>query len=183
MDRLTLSLGVVGLLAGCSDDYAMKSADSDYAYEEGGQAAPQDPSMGGGNDARSGDEADHDDGFGSEQERSLVSLMPATTNVYVFVANPDRNTVTRIDVESLQVLTAEVGVEPTLVETASDYSRAVTFDKGSDTVSVIDADSMDVMPVDIRANLNQMKMSPDGKWVICYHDINHADSSIHLVVL
>ena len=53
----------------------------------------------------------------------------------------------------------------------------LTFDKGSDTVSVIDADTMDVLPVDIRANLNQMKMSPDGKWVICYHDISHSDSS------
>ncbi len=117
-------------------------------------------------------EEDHDDGLGSEQETDFLSLRPATTNVYVFVANPNRNTVTRIDVETLGVTTAEVGVEPTFVLTSSDYSKAVTFDKGSNTISIIDAETMDVVPVNVRTNLNQMKMSPDGKWVICYHDIS-----------
>ena len=123
MNRFTLSLGVVGLLVACSDSSVeMKSSDGYYASDSDEAFSEPPTESGGANDTS--DEADHDDGFGSEQEESLVSLMPATTNVYVFVANPDRNTVTRIDVETLQVITAEVGVEPTLVETASDYSRA-----------------------------------------------------------
>ena len=116
-------------------------------------------------------EAGYDDGYGSEAEGDFLSLMPATTNTYVFVANPDRNTVTRISVPSLDVMTVEVGVDPSLVETSSDYTRAVTFNKGSNDISIIDAESLDVTEVTIRDNLNQMRMSPDGNWVICYHDV------------
>ena len=46
-----------------------------------------------------------DDGLGSEEESDFLALRPATTNTYVFVANPDRNTVTRINVETLEVMT------------------------------------------------------------------------------
>ena len=57
------------------------------------------------------------------------------------------------------------------VETSADYSRAVTFNKGSNSVSIIDADSLDVAEVEIRTNLNQMKMSAQGSWAVCYHDV------------
>ena len=125
-----------------------------------------------GMNAGGAEEPDNDDGLGSETENAAPLLLPATTNQFVFVANPDRNTVTRIDVESLQVLTAEVGVHPILVETSADFSTAITFNDGSDSISIIDAQTMDVTDISIRANLNQMKMSPDGKWIICYHDLN-----------
>lgn len=114
---------------------------------------------------------DYDDGYGSESEESFLALRPATTNAYVFVANPDRNTVSRISVPSLEVLTTDVGVEPSIVETSADYTRAVTFNKGSNTISIIEAETLDVTEVEVRNNLNQMKMSPDGKWAICYHDV------------
>lgn len=142
----------------------MKSGESDAYYDTGygneaSDAAPEEPS------------GEFDDGYGSEDESDFLALRPATTNTYVFVANPDRNTVTRISVPSLEVLTTEVGVEPSIVETSSDYTRAVTFNKGSDSLSIIDAETMDVTDVEVRSNLNQMKMSPDGMWAICYHDI------------
>lgn len=117
-------------------------------------------------------EPETDDGLGSESEEMAPLLLPATTNAYVFVANPDRNTVTRIEVASLNVLTAEVGVNPILVETSADYRVAVTFNQGSNSLSVIDAETLSVQDVQVRGNLNNMKLSPDGNWVVCYHDLN-----------
>lgn len=162
-------IGLSALLMACSD-YAMKTASEEsdgaygYAYGDTGYySAPEDNT--------SGADSDYDDGLGSEAESDFMSLRPATTNAYVFVANPDRNTVTRISVPSLAVLTAEVGVEPSLVETSADYSRAITFNKGSNSVSIIDADSLEVSEVEVRRNLNQMKMSAQGSWAVCYHDV------------
>ena len=169
--RVTLfPIGLSALMMACSDyGYNMKASDesADGYYggygDTGYYSAPED-SMDEG-------EADYDDGLGSETESDFMSLRPATTNTYVFVANPDRNTVTRISVPSLAVLTAEVGVEPSFVETSADYSRAVTFNKGSNSVSIIDADTLDVSEVEIRTNLNQMKMTSQGTWAVCYHDV------------
>ena len=145
-------------------DESQTEAPEDY-YDEGYPEPSGEPNGG----------AEADDGFGSETESDFMSLRPATTNVFVFVTNPDRNTVTRIKVPELEVMTAEVGVEPLLVETSSDYTRAVTFNNGSDDISIIDAETLSVSDVSIRSNLNQMKMSPDGKWVVCYHDVSAED--------
>ena len=165
--------GVLTLLCACSQDAMYASADKSYGessdYNDSDVEAYYEPSS----EPSAGEgDSSADDGWGSETESDFMSLRPATTNVFVFVANPDRNTVTRIKVPELEVLTAEVGVEPTLVETSSDYVRAVTFNKGSDDISIIDSETLAVSDVEIRSNLNQMKMSPDGKWVICYHDIS-----------
>ncbi|MFT5685276.1 MAG: hypothetical protein ACI8RZ_006226, partial [Myxococcota bacterium] len=53
-------------------------------------------------------EGDSDD-LGSEDETTLLGLRPATTPAYVFVANADRDTISRIAVPALDVLTARVG--------------------------------------------------------------------------
>jgi len=166
-----LSIGLIAILSACSDSSYMASKDMAEEsdgwgyYDTGSYDAPTaEPS--------NEQDGDFDDGLGSEAESDFMSLRPATTNAYVFVANPDRNTVTRISVPSLEVMTVEVGVEPSIVETSADYSRAVTFNKGSDSVSIVDADTLDVVDVDIRDNLNQMKMAPDGTWAVLYHDVN-----------
>ena len=169
MNNKTLIFGIIPLVMACSAEYAMSSADME---EEGGYGYYDT----GSNMEAPSDEADNDgefdDGLGSEEESDFLALRPATTNTYVFVANPDRNTVTRINVETLEVMTVEVGVEPSIVETSRDYSRAVTFNKGSDSISVITTETLDVSDISIRKNLNQMKMSEDGDWAICYHDVN-----------
>jgi DNA-binding beta-propeller fold protein YncE len=168
MKNKTLLMGIIPLMMiACSDASfsAKSSAESDGAYyDTGSQDYAYEPSTEPGNDA--------DDGLGSEDESNFLALRPATTNTYVFVANPDRNTVTRIKVPSLEVMTVEVGVEPSIVETSRDFSRAITFNKGSDSLSVIIAETLEVTDISIRQNLNQMKMSPDGKWASCYHDVN-----------
>ena len=49
---------------------------------------------------------------------------------------------------------------------------AVTFNQGSNSLSVIDSATLSVQDVEVRGNLNNMKLSPDGNWVVCYHDLN-----------
>lgn len=143
-------------------------AEYDFAAKEGsdtGWGAPSDDA-----DADSDADSDADTDHGSEDEDAFPMLAPATTTSYVFVANPDRDTVTRISVPSLQVLTVEVGVHPEVVTTTSDYSRAVVFASGSDELDVIDADTLEVQSVSLRPNLNAMAVSPDGSWAVVFRD-------------
>lgn len=119
-------------------------------------------------------EGDSDD-LGSEDETTLLGLRPATTPAYVFVANADRDTISRIAVPALDVLTARVGVRPSMVATSADHTLAVTFNEGSDSLSVVSAETLAVSEVAVRDNLNQMVMSSDGRWAICYHDLAAED--------
>jgi hypothetical protein len=130
-------------LAACADASLSKSEDMsgmDIA-DTGGAGAPSDSDWSGGGGA-----ADTADTAPPEEESDALRLTPAGTDAYVFVANPDRNTVTRIAVPSLAVLTTDVGDTPTAVQTTSDYAFAVTLNEGDDTLSIIDADTMVPFP-------------------------------------
>jgi len=161
-------LPIAALLAtGCDADFALNAkdaADYDSGYYGGGQDAAADE-----------DSDTFDDGYGSEEENDFLSLLPATTRRYVFVVNTERDTVSRISVPELEVVTVPVGVRPRVISTAADYSRAVTFNAGSDDLSIIDADSLTVETVAVQPNLNQMVVSPDGRWAVVYHDIAAED--------
>lgn len=160
--RSTLLIGTGIWLVGCGDyalsDTGAAKGGADFADEDSGASAD-----GGGGDG-GGEEPP------PEEEDAYAALAPASTATYVFVANPDLGTVTRISVPSLAVLTAEVGTKPTVVATTADYSTAVVFNQGSDDLSVVDAETMEVTTVEVRDNYNNMVMSPDGRWVACFHD-------------
>ena len=169
------SLVMALTLTGCADYDLSGANDADESWDTGSYGAGGDYEA----DADTDSDSDYDDGFGSEDEDSYLALAPATTDVFVFVANPARNTVTRINVPTLEVITTDVGVDPAVVITTLDYGTAVTFNAGSDDVSIIDAQSLQVTNVDVRDNFNQMKMSPDGRWVAVFHDpkVEDVDSS------
>ena len=163
--HLALLLPLAGsLLAACA------SYESAYAEDEAGRATAED-GYGGSDGSDGGDYG----GTGSEAEDDFLTLPPATTDTYVFVANPDRDTVTRISADDLGVITAEVGTNPQVVVTTDDYVTAVTFNQGSDDVSIVDAASLAVRTAEVRANFNAMELSPDGAWVVCYFN-QSADS-------
>ncbi len=123
-------------------------------------------------------DADADTDWGSETEEDFLMLPPATTDKYVFVANPERNTLTRVSVPSLEVITVDVGLHPAAVATSPDYTKAVSFNSESNDVSIVDAESLEVVDVPVRANLNAMSMSPDGRWVVVYHDADVEDDEL-----
>jgi DNA-binding beta-propeller fold protein YncE len=157
-----LQIGLLPLLAGCSSSEMIMSSKDDAGTMEMADN---------GEEPSASDEGEYDDGYEPEVEDDLLALMPATTPEYVFVANPDRNTVTRISVPGLAVITTEVGDNPISVAVTPDHSTAVTFNMNSNDISIIDAGTLEVQTVEVRDGRNEMVMSPDGAWVICY--FNH----------
>ena len=114
-----------------------------------------------------GSENDADDGYEPEVEDDFLSLRHIHTNVYVFVANPNHNTVSRINVDDLSVPDNGVGGHIGR-RNNRELPMAVTFNKGSDSISIINSSTLEVTEIEVRDNFNQMKMSPDGNWVIYY---------------
>lgn len=151
---LTLTLA----LAGCSDQGFSGAArdDSDWAEEDGGANEP-------------GDDLGDEDTAPPEEEDDFLAMPPSQSDVYVFVANPARDTVSRINVFTLDVRTAPVGVDPRVVRVSPDYQWAAVFNRGSDSISIVDANSLEVDEVPVRRNFNQMVMSGDGSWVGAFH--------------
>jgi DNA-binding beta-propeller fold protein YncE len=124
------------------------------------------------------DESDGDDhGEPPEVEEEINALPPATTPLYTFVANPDRDTLTRIAVDDLSVITVQVGARPTQVVTTPDHMTAITFNADADTISVVDAEDLSVQSIEIRADRNKMVVSADGRWALAFYDATADDST------
>ena len=164
--RPVVYLAVMALLSsGCSSDFALgKDAASDGDWDTGGSendgAGSPEPSSPGDNDEAP-----------PESEDDFLALMPAQTDVHIFIANPARDTVTRVNVHTQEVRTTTVGANPSVVGITPDYTTAAVFNKGDDTLSIIDAVTLDTATVDVRDNLNNMVISPDGLWAALWHDI------------
>ena len=129
-----------------------------------GASAPESARDTGNQEADADTDYDGDDTeWESETEQDFLMLAPATTDAYVFVANPDRDTVTRVAVPSLEVITVDVGVSPSVAVTTADYSKAVVFNEGSDDVSILDADTLDEVRVEVREHLNSMELDDQAR--------------------
>ncbi len=105
-----------------------------------------------------------------EPEDAFALRPPAQTDIYVFVANPERNTVTRVNVRTLAVDTTSVGFDPQIVLTTPDRRKAVVFNRGDASVTILDASTLDKQFVDVRANMNDMVVSPDGSYAVLFHN-------------
>lgn len=148
---------------------ALAAACSSSSYDAAYSAT--DASTGGDYDGGDDDDDTFTQPTPGEVEEDLLALPPAQTERYVFVANPDRDTVTRINVRTLEVDTTAVGDNPDIVLTTPDWSTAAVFNRGDASVTILDAASLDNVTVPVREDYNQMVMSPDGVWVCLFHDI------------
>jgi hypothetical protein len=111
----------------------------------------------------------------SETEEDDRRLRPAETDVFVFIANPDDDSATRVNVGTLEVRTVDVGDRPTLVLATRDHRTAVVFNQGDDTLTLLDASTLAARTIPIRRNLNRMTLSPDSRWVLLWHDLTKDD--------
>ena len=154
------------LLAACADyNLAGKTASEDADASGAESDTDTDTDSDADGDADSGDTD-----LPSEEEADYLRFAPAATDKYVFVANPDRDTLTRVAVSTLAVDTVEVGRIPSTVQTTADYRLAVTLDEGDDAISIVYAETLEVFPVEIRDNMNQLSLSPDGAWAMAWYD-------------
>ena len=159
--RSWTSLTTLLALTGCSGTDLRYSDEAHAGIDTG--APPTNEDAGG---------SESDDNAPPESENAFLALVPAQTDVYVFVANPERNTVTRVKVDDRSVRTLEVGEDPRIVLTTPDYSTAVVFNRGDDSVSILDADTLEQRVVRVRDNMNQLAISPDGRFAALWHDLD-----------
>ncbi len=158
----------LSLLVGCGD--AGSEATDDY----------------GGRDTASGsddsddtqvetDQEPSDTSGASENEDDRLLLRPAQSDVHIFIANPSRNTVSRVNVLTQEVRTLKVGQGPRTVRITEDYATAAVFNAGDDTVSLVDALALTQVVVPVRDNLNAMALSPGGGHLVLWHDVDAPD--------
>jgi DNA-binding beta-propeller fold protein YncE len=161
MNRSLLLVLAVPLLGGCPASSGSYDDDDSYdgAGDEGYFDDDDEPNA-------SGD--DDDSTPPPEEEDEFLTTEPRGTDVFVFIANPERDTLTRINAYTREISTIEVGDEPTQVVVSSDYLRAVSFNAGSDSVSIVDVQSGDVVELAVREDFNFIQMSPDGRWVVAF---------------
>ena len=113
----------------------------------------------------------------SEEPESMAFrfLPPSASRDYVFVANEAMDTVAKIDADSLAVTSIEVGDRPTQLRALDYRNFAVVLNQDSAELTIIRADyeegdeiSDDLRFVDIDPDVNQLVLSPDGRYAISY---------------
>ena len=176
----TRHLLLCALLGACSSFDLFEGAGDRGTADSGAWSGDSDGSWGGESGGGTGgdgggdadwDTGDYDDGFDREEENAVEALRPAATADHLFIANPDRATLTRITVDGLGVVTTPVGVDPSVVRVTPDGGRALVLNKGSDTVSVVDARTLEARHVAVRPRMNRLEVAPDGRWSISWHDL------------
>lgn len=174
--RTILALALVGA-AGCAPseggfgggDRAYDDDDDGYVYDDDDQAGDDDV---GDDDAAGADEEPP-----PENEDDVFTSEPRGTDVYVFIPNPGRDTVSKIHAFERTIETIEVGDEPVQVVVSADFNRAITFNAGSDSVSIIDVVGGGVEEIDVREDFNFIQMSPDGRWVVAWFNAKVEDAT------
>lgn len=122
-----------------------------------------------------GPDADEDDSGAWEEDPEVDRLLlspPAALPTAVFVANAARDTVTRIDVFNQDIRTVGVGTDPERLWTSVPLGAALTLNRGDDTVSVVDATTLDVSAIAVRPDMNTLSMSPSGSYAVAWTDMS-----------
>lgn len=154
---------ILGLAAapGCSAYDLMSAApEADYDADDYGFA----------DTGFAGEGGMDEDGAPPEEEDKRFALLPSASPSYVFVANPPRDTVSRISVPGLQILTAPVGDYPLNVVITPDDRYALTLNLGSDDLSVLDTEALTEVRVPVRPRLTSLTLSPDGRYALAWRD-------------
>jgi hypothetical protein len=106
---------------------------------------------------------------------------PASSDRYVFVVNPDRDTLSKINASTRAVYTLPVGVHPTQVLVgAKDPGKAVVLNEGSAELSIVDTATDAIQTVPIHKDTNFMRLSDDGLYAITWFNaaVEGADTSV-----
>ncbi len=112
-----------------------------------------------------------------EPEERFNFRAPQPSRNYVFVANTGLDTVAKIDGDSLEITSIEVGDEPTVVRTWKEKNIAVVLNEGSRDVSIIHAapDRDRVVTIPVREGFNQLVIAPGGDHAFAYLDYDEIE--------
>ena len=117
-----------------------------------------------------------DDGAPPEIEEQAEYKVPQAAGKYVFIVDETRGSVVVVDSSTLQIRQQKVGSRPsqlvTLNNAASEPTVAVIC-LGSDEVTIVrvaDDGTMRTHELTVRPDTNALSASPDGRFLVAYHD-------------
>ncbi|MCO4773694.1 MAG: hypothetical protein KDA24_26925 [Deltaproteobacteria bacterium] len=175
-----LLAAIVGVGGCASADYSPRGGysddDDDAADDDDGSFGDDDDD----GDGAAGDGDDDDTPPPPEEEDDFLASEPRATDVYVFIANPTRDTVSKVNAETRAIETIDVGDEPTMVVVSSDFERAVSFNQSADSVTVIDATTNATTELEVREDFNFIQISPDGRWVVAWFNAALVDANFDI---
>ncbi len=175
----TLALCLSACSAQGFDDSAPSSAGfgNNGAFEPNNNSGDNNNPNNNSNNASNNASNNDDNSFIPEPEERFLFQRPQPSRNYVFVANTQLDTVARIDGDSLESVSIEVGDEPTIVRAWKENNVAVVLNEGSDDVSVLHSasDRVDVVTMPIREGFNQLVIAPGGEHALAYLDYEEAE--------
>lgn len=114
-----------------------------------------------------------------EQEDAFYRTAPAASDRYVFVVNPDRDTLSKINATTRAVYTLPVGLHPTQVSVGSlNPNRAVVLNEADASLSIVDVTTDAVSTIGIHPDTNYLALSPDGQYAITWFDARVEDADL-----
>ena len=170
-------LGLMGLglgIAGCGDDGGYgATVTTGSGGTTGVSSAGTNGEEGGGSPTTGGS------GPPPEVEDEGDFRVPKASGKYVYTASKTTDSVAVIDTATLAIDVVVVGRAPAVVEAipgqVGDAGSAVVLDQGSDDVAVLRTSEAGVTTLSIHkvtAGANNLQVSPDGKYVFVYHDVD-----------
>lgn len=156
---LALPIALSPLLMACG---ASESAGANDYYPE--PTATSSPEFPGGEDPY-----DTPPPLPPESEDAFYRAIPAATDRYVLVVNPERDTLSKINASTRAVYTLPVGRHPTQVEVGLlNPDKALVVNEGDATVSIMDVGTDALKTLSIHSDTNFMALSPDARFAITY---------------
>lgn len=179
---LIWALGLALLGQGCDDAVEESDFSADYGIGGGKQLCLVDDDCDRGEVCFAGEcifqgseppppPAGEPDVLPEEREESIAAYShPAAGVEHVFVARPAADSVVRIHGETLALDAIEVGDEPTVVRVIPGTDRAVVLNRGSDELTIIDADGEPSFAL-LDGQFNALTLTPDGRHALCWFDL------------
>jgi DNA-binding beta-propeller fold protein YncE len=141
--------------------------------------APQDDPNGAESANNGGvDPGPDDNNFVPEVEERFDFQAPRSSQNFIFVANSTLDTVSKINANTLEIVSIEAGDRPTLIETQRDENLAVVLNEGSGELTIIRAGDNDddyVRNLPIPAAMNQLALTPRGDYALVWFDFARAE--------
>lgn len=105
----------------------------------------------------------------AESEDAFYRAVPAATDRYVLVVNPERDTLSKINASTRAVYTLPVGLHPTQVEVGLfNPDKALVVNEGDATVSILNVQDDTAVTLPIHPDTNYASLSADGRFAITW---------------
>ncbi len=169
-NKAMVLFGVLGALAlGCSGGASStKGGESADNSAGGSRGSAKDPAPG--VTLNRADAGTMGGGSPAEQETKVDYLAPRAGERRVYVANPNRNTVTIIDSTTLAISEQATGDTPTVVATVPGKDVALVVNAGSHTLRVLREAATCANRFPIVTKANAISISPDGLHAVVWFD-------------